>query len=74
MNIIEYKIARKGREFELAYADMYNLDKEKYTVSFPGYIIDKITGSRREIDAKIKYEIDNMDDIAVNTIDYSEII
>ena len=57
-------MTRKGREFELAYADMYNLDKEKYTVSSPGYIIDKITGSRREIDAKIKHEIDNHDDLA----------
>lgn len=47
---------RKGREFELAYADMYRLDLEKYTVESPAYIKDKITGANREVDVLIKYK------------------
>ncbi len=49
---------RKGREFELAYADMYRLDSKKYTVESPGYIKDKITEANREVDVvKIKMKI-----------------
>ena len=47
---------RKGRGFELAYADLFSLDKEKYTVESPGYIIDKITGEKREVDVIAKYK------------------
>lgn len=47
---------RKGREFELAYADLFKLDSKKYDVQSPGWIKDKITGDDREVDVLIKYK------------------
>ena len=62
---------RQGGEFELAYADMYELDKEKYKVESPGHIKDKITGADREVDVLIKFkdEIGNDRSIVVECRD-----
>ena len=49
-------MARKGRQFELAYKKLYDmLDKSIYTISSPGWPIDKTTGRRREVDVLIEY-------------------
>lgn len=49
-------MARKGRSFELAYKKLYDmLDKNIYTISSPGFPVDKTTGKGREVDVLIEY-------------------
>lgn len=52
---------RKGKEFELAYKWLYELDKSKYKVSSPGWVYDKTIGRKREIDVLIEYQDENGD-------------
>lgn len=49
-------MSRKGREFELEYKWLYELKKEKFIVESPGFIQDKITGRKREIDVLLRYK------------------
>lgn len=62
---------RKGRDFELSYQWLYNLDKNKYTVTSPAFIKSKITGRKREVDVLIEYndEENNKRRIAVECRD-----
>jgi hypothetical protein len=47
---------RKGRDFELAYEWLYKLGEEKYyEVKSPAYVMDKVTGEKREIDVLVEY-------------------
>ena len=48
-------MVRKGRNFEIAYKQLYELDKDKYKVESPAFITDKVTGNKREIDVLVKY-------------------
>lgn len=52
---------RKGKEFELAYKWLYELDKSKYKVSSPGWVYDKTIKRKREIDVLIEYQDENGD-------------
>lgn len=52
-------MSRRGRDFELAYKWLYDLNPEKYTVVSPGFIVDKITSTPREIDVLITYFDEN---------------
>lgn len=54
-------MARKGREFELAYKWLYGLDSSKYKVTSPAYVYDKTNGRKREIDVLIEYSDTNGD-------------
>ena len=45
-------MARKGRDFELAYEWLYDLDK-KYKVTCPAYVFDKAAKENREIDVLV---------------------
>lgn len=47
---------KKGREFELIYKKLYDLDKVKYDVQSPAYLEDKITKIKREVDLLIIYK------------------
>ena len=47
-------MARKGRDFELAYEWLYDLDK-KYKVTCPAYVFDKAAKENREIDVLVEY-------------------
>lgn len=47
-------MARKGRDFELAYEWLYELD-EKYTVTCPAYVFDKAANENREVDVLVEY-------------------
>ena len=49
-------MSRKGRKFELEYKWLYELKKEKFIVESPGFIQDKITGRKREIDVLLRYK------------------
>jgi len=50
-------MARKGREFELAYKHLYDmLDKNIYKITSPAFPIDKTTGKPREVDVLIEYK------------------
>lgn len=46
---------RKGKSFELEYKWLYELNSDKYKISSPGYVIDKVTGRQRELDVLIEY-------------------
>lgn len=48
-------MARKGREFELKYKWLYELDKEKYTVTSPAKVYDKASKNKREVDVLVEY-------------------
>ncbi len=48
------KMARKGRDFELAYKQLYTLS-DKYVVTSPKYMLDYVTGEKREVDVLIEY-------------------
>ena len=48
-------MARKGREFELAYKKIYELDLSKYMISSPGMVYDKVSKTTREVDILIEY-------------------
>lgn len=47
-------MARKGRAFELAYEWLYELD-EKYIVTCPAYVFDKVANENREVDVLVEY-------------------
>lgn len=49
-------MARKGREFELENAWLYELDSKKYKVTTPAYIYDKAAEEDREVDVLVEYE------------------
>lgn len=51
-------MARQGRDFELAYEWLYDLD-EKYKVTSPAYLYDKAAGINREVDVLVEYEDEN---------------
>ena len=46
---------RKGKNFELAYKWLYELDKDKYKVTSPAYIFDKSENRKREVDILIEF-------------------
>lgn len=46
---------RKGRNFELDYKWLYELEKEKYIIKSPGFLVDKVTGEEREFDVLLEY-------------------
>lgn len=51
-------MAKKWREFEELVARIeQQLGPEGATVKSPDYILDKVTGSRREVDASIRYRV-----------------
>ncbi|MBQ8902161.1 MAG: restriction endonuclease [Bacilli bacterium] len=52
-------MTRKGRNFELAYKWLYELDKEKYRVVSPAMVYDKVTGRKREVDNLIEFKDSN---------------
>lgn len=55
-------MSRKGKKFELEYKWLYELEKEKFSVKSPGYVRDKITGRKREIDVLLRYkDIDGLE-------------
>lgn len=47
-------MARKGRDFELAYEWLYDLN-ENYTVTSPAYVYDKAAEVMREVDVLVEY-------------------
>ena len=51
-------MSRKGRDFELKYAWLNDLNKD-YKIITPAKLIDKITGEKREIDVLIEYTDQN---------------
>lgn len=48
-------MSRKGRNFELAYKWLYELDNDKYKITSPAYVFDKTEGRKREVDVLIEY-------------------
>lgn len=46
---------RKGKEFELAYKWLYELDEKKYKITSPGSVFDKTENRAREVDVLIEY-------------------
>ena len=46
---------RKGKNFELAYKWLYDLDKEKYKVTSPAYLYDSLAERKREIDVLVEF-------------------
>lgn len=52
----EMNMARKGREFELENAWIYELDSKKYKVTSPAKIFDKAAEEEREVDVLIEYK------------------
>ena len=48
-------MARKGKEFELAYKWLYDLDKEQYKVTSPAFLYDPFSERKREIDVLIEF-------------------
>lgn len=48
-------MSRKGKEFELAYKWLYELDKNKYKITSPAYVFDKTENRKREVDVLIEY-------------------
>lgn len=52
-------MARKGREFELAYKWLYDLDKDKYKVISPAYLFDPFAKEKREIDVLVEFKDKN---------------
>ncbi len=54
-------MTRKGRDFELAYKWLYELDQEKYNVKSPAFLYDPIADEKREIDVLVTfYDKDNI--------------
>lgn len=49
-------MSRKGKDFERAYEWLYNLDENKFKVTSPAYVFDKVAKIKREIDVLIEYE------------------
>lgn len=52
---VAFTMPRKGRDFELAYKELSELDIERYRVSSPAWIYDRTTGVKREVDVLIEY-------------------
>lgn len=50
---------RKGKEFELAYKWLYDLDREKYKVTSPAYLYDPFSERQREIDILVEFSDSN---------------
>ncbi len=48
-------LARKGKQFEQAYKWLYDLDKDKYTVTSPAYLYDPFAERKREIDVLVEF-------------------
>lgn len=48
-------MAKKGRNFELAYKWLYELDKNKFNVISPAYIYDPFGERNREIDVLVEF-------------------
>lgn len=48
-------MTRKGRNFELSYKWLYDLDKDKYVVTSPAYLYDRASKGKREIDVLVEY-------------------
>lgn len=48
-------MARKGRDFELAYKWLYDLDKSKYKVTSPAFLYDPFAEKKREIDVLVEF-------------------
>lgn len=46
---------RKGKDFELAYKWLYDLDKENYKVTSPAYLYDPLAERKREIDVLVEF-------------------
>ena len=54
-------LARKGKQFEQAYKWLYDLDKDKYTVTSPAYLYDSFAERKREIDVLVEFrDADNI--------------
>lgn len=68
-------MARKGRNFEIAYADLFDLNEIYYNISSPKYLIDKVTGEKREVDvfANYKDESNNERSIVIECRDRNQI-
>lgn len=54
-------MSRKGKNFELAYKWLYELDKNKYKITSPAYIYDKTEERTREVDVLIELKDQNND-------------
>ena len=52
-------MARRGKEFELAYKWLYGIDENKYKITSPANIYDKAAGRKREVDVLIEYNDQN---------------
>ena len=46
---------RIGKNFELAYKWLYDLDKDKYKVTSPAYLYDPFSERKREVDVLIEF-------------------
>ncbi len=49
-------MAREGREFELKYKWLYDLDQDKYTVTSPAKVFDRASQGEREVDVLVEYK------------------
>ena len=54
-------MARKGRDFELAYEWLYDLN-DKYNVTSPAFLYDKAADEKREVMKKLveSYDVDEV--------------
>ncbi len=58
-------MSRKGRELEIILKDLYE-NKNFFNVKSPGFLIDQITGTKREVDVFANYrDLDNKERILV---------
>lgn len=48
-------MARKGKNFELAYKWLYDLDNDKYKVTSPAFLYDPFSERKREIDVLVEF-------------------
>lgn len=49
-------MTRKGRKFEIIYQKLFDqLDKNKYQIESPGYLVDRITNRKREVDVLVRF-------------------
>ena len=54
-------MARKGKNFELSYKWLYDLDKDKYKITSPAFLYDPFSERKREIDVLVEfYDKDNI--------------
>lgn len=52
-------MSRQGKDFELAYKWLYEMDQEKYTVTSPAYLYDPFSEDKREIDILVEFYDNN---------------